>query len=899
MLWPLVGRDAELAELERLACDAAGGRGSLVLLAGEAGIGKTALVESLAQQNRGLFLAARGWCRGTVETAPYGPWLDLLRDLSGQTAKSLTALPEPFGRTAGGEGADGQAEALYGWLSALGRPVLLLLEDIHWADPASLELLSYIAPRLRQVPLLVVATCRSGGPRPGELLGRVLRDVQRAGAVRIDLSRLDLPAVRALTEAALPGSAAAAPLARRLFERTGGHAMFVRELLAAAVKAGAIPTDHDPLPETVQQAIQERLARLSPAGERAIAAAAVIGERFSYDLLARAAADPELDAGLEEALAQRILLPEGREGDRFAFDHALVREAVLVRLIGLRRRRLHQAVAEALLAGPAPDPESLAYHLSRAGDPRALDYLLAAVDRALSLGALAQAARLGEEALARMPEADPRRPELLLKQGVAVQLGDHDQARACWTEAAARGDAAVATWARHMLAIWHYWQHDPNTPALMAQVQAEEERLLDQPSYQALEMLLRRRRSAYPPIARLRAGALTLAGQLGEAQRVCEEIRHRLPPEQQHTALLDVEAGIAMYTGRAREAVELYRLASQEAQDQKNYRFSFLYKWNQLHAMLWAMADQPAEMDLVAAETERLEAEASQRSGYRWMPEGYSSLGFYQFVRGDWEAARHNLLGYLRAHPTVEDRTWWRYFAARMLLAMEEPAEAERVMAPVRPLSPEATLGFERISVMSHTMRARICLAQGRADLARPWLESASRHLAERQLRSMVPEVEVCWGLLHQSEGRNEAARVAAALSLEEALAQGDSWHAMEARRLLSALAPTPGQAIEHLGAALDLARLCRFPHEEALAQQALQALAAGSGEQTLPDGLTEREAEITRLVAQGFKDKEIGQRLFIAVKTVQAHLRNIFNKAGVSNRAALTAYAARHGLIQ
>lgn len=894
--WPLVGREAERIELERLAVDAARGRGALALLAGEAGIGKTALVNTLVEESEGVFLVARGWCPGAVETPPYGPWLDLLRELSGQTGTALTALPEPFGQTAPGEGVQSMAGALYGWLSALGRPVLLVLEDIHWADPASLELLPHLSVRLRQLPLLVVATYRPGDLRPGNLLRRVLSDLQRAGATRMDLTRLDLSAVRRLTEVALPGLTSTAALARRLFERTGGHAMFVRELLATAVKAGSIPQEDDPLPETVQQAIEERLARLSPEGERAIAAAAVIGERFAYDLLARVVPEPELGTALEEALEQRILRLEGRGGDRFAFDHVLVREGVLARLIGLRRRRLHQAVAEALLASSAPDPETLAYHLSRAGDARALDYLLAAMDRALSLGALAQAARLGAEALTHIPADDPRRPELLLKQGVSVQLGDQDQARACWTEAAARGGAAVATWARHMLAIWHYWHHDPNTPALMAQVQAEEERLLDEPSYQALEMLLRRRRSGYPPIARLRAGALTLAGQLGEAQRVCDEIRHRLPPEEQGTALLDVEAGIAMYTGRAREAVELYRLASQEAQDQKNYRFSFLYKWNQLHAMLWAMADQPAEMDLVAAETERLEAEASQRSGYRWMPESYSSLGFYQFVRGDWAAARHNLLGYLQVHPGVEDRTWWRYFAARMLLAVGEPEEAERVMAPVRPASPEATLGFERISVMSHTMRARIYLARGRVDLARPWLESARRHQAERQLLSMGPEVDLCWGLLYRAEGDHEAAGANAARSLEQALAQGDCWHAMEARRLLGELARTPEAAAEQLQRALDLARRCRFPHEEALAQQALAALV---GDADPPDGLTEREVEIIRLVAQGLKDREVAERLFIAVKTVQAHLRNIFNKVGVPNRAALTAYAARHGLIQ
>lgn len=903
--WPLVGRSGELAELVRLVGGALQGRGALALVSGEAGIGKTSLLDALLDHHAGL-LAARGWCPGAVETPPYGPWLNLARELVSQTGASLAPLPPPFGTGEPAESAYGLAGNLVDWILAIGRPALLILEDLHWADPGSLELLGYLGLRLQNAPLVLVVTYRAADLRPSDLLWRLQTDLQRSGAVRLALDRLDPAAVRTVVDAAFPGTPAAAPWARRLHERTGGHPMFVRELITAAVRAGTIPGEDDPLPETVQQAIAERLARLSPAGEAALQVAAVVGERFDYDLLARVLPDPGLDGALEEALAQRLIRPEGREGDRFAFDHALVREGVLARPIGLRRRRLHLAVAEALLAAPGVEPDTLAYHLSRAGDPRALEYLLTAMDRALRLGALAQAAHLGEDALARMAPGDPRRPELLLKLGVAVEYGDLERARAYWEVAAAEGDEVVANWARHMLANWLYKQHDLAALERMAEIQAEQERLMADPRFQALELSIMRQRLGYPPIARLRISALAMAGRLEEAERLIEGMQTVPPTPQQQAVFWGFQAGVAMYEGRGREAVERYRQASLEALSRKDYRYAFLFKWNQLKAMLWSMADRPDDLDAVAAETAHLEEEASERSGYRWMPAGYSSLGFWQFVRGDWAAARHNLVAYLRSDPAAEDRTWWRYYAARLLLASGKAEEAERYMAPVSPQHPDGAVRFERISVMNHTMRARIHLARGRVSQARPWVDAARRYVEATGLDSFRPEVELCQALLLRAEGHRGAAAEAVARSLEAATALGDRWHAIEAGRLLGEL--TGDRA--RLEAALDLARRCRFPYEEALTLLALgreeaHAILERLGvpvepEQapSLADGLTEREAEIIRLVAQGLKDKEIGEQLFIAVKTVQAHLRNIFNKVGVSNRAALTAYAARKGML-
>jgi ATP/maltotriose-dependent transcriptional regulator MalT len=907
--WPLVGRDDELARLLNLGAEARQGKGGLVLLSGEAGIGKTALVDAfLAQTGPGT--QARGWCPGAAETPPFGPWVDIVAALRNSAGADLAPPPPPFAGAATVPCPPPYAlvDGLLAWLLAAARekPLLIVLEDLHWADALSLDLLRCMQPRLVNLPLQIIATYRPDAVASGSPLATLLPDLLGVGAVRSSLSRLNPAEVTALATAALPDRPDLDDLARRLYQRTSGHPMFVAELLRLAARYGSTPPEELPLPETVQQAIDQRLSLLPPDALTVLQAAAAIGERFKYDILAHVTGLPEDDliAALQAAMVLRLIAPSGQSGDRFAFDHALIREVLLGKLIGPRRRRLHLAVAEAMLVEPGADPEALAWHLTRAGDPRAAEALLAAMDRALRLGALAQATQLGHEALAQLSEGDARLGEVLLKTGFAARFAEPEEPRQLFeraaAEAGARGDRALQAWARHMLAWWRYGRKELDSLELMEAVEREEEQLLEDPRFRQLALDLLGEWNAYPPIARPRATALVLGGRLREAEAMAERLR----PFSTGEELADLKANLYMYVGRAAEAIGEYRRAAQLRLVRKSYRMAFLYKWTELKAMLWAAADRPAELDAVAGEVAALEAEALERSGYRWMPEGFSSLGFYQFIRGDWEAARHNLLEYLALFPQVEDRTWWRWYAARMHLALGAPGAARAVMAMVRPVTPGDDLGFERISVSSHTVKAQIALALGDPDEARAWLEAADRVSAERGLITAGPEIALRWAELLRQTGDREAAARKARESLDGATALHHCWNMIEAGRLLGILAAEQGQpdaGRDYLNRALALAEQCRFPHEADLTRQALDRLPAPAtaATETLPDGLTAREAEIIRLVAQGCRDKEIGSYLFIAVKTVQAHLRNIYNKAGVSNRAALVAYAARHGLVR
>lgn len=898
----LAGRERELAELKAAAGRAAARQGGLVLLGGEAGIGKTALTRALEESGE-LAACARGWCPGAVQTPPFGPWLDVVAQLRSARGWDPAPLPVPLGQADGIWPVHAMAEPLAAWLGQQAGGLLVILEDLQWSDSLTLELLRFLLPRLASQPVLVAATYRSDEVGPGAPLYGILSDLQRAGAQRILLDRLSPEAVQRMVCEVLPD---AVGLAGRLHARTGGHPLFVSEMLALAVRQGGVLSADEPLPETVQQAIDRRLERLSPGARSALAAAAVIGERFTYDALAAAAGLPEAEllGALDEALTQRVIHPAGSAGDRFAFDHAQVAEVALSRLIGPRRRRIHLAVAEFLQASPTADPEAIAYHLGRAGDSRAGAAYLAAAGRALRLGALAQAALLAEGALAHTPEGDPLRPEAQLKLAFALRYSSEDRVRVqdlclqALAGAQAQGDRAVITWCRHLLAWIAYGDQAPDSLSLLEAVQVDEEAMLGDARYRRLVVDLLGRQPQIAPVARTRASALALNGQLAEALHVIGQIKAVGGP-QDLAVLHDLDANVAMYDGRAREAIDLYRRASDAAATiRKDYRMAFILKWSQLKAMLWAAADQPALIDSVAAETARLEQEALERSGYRWMPEGFSSLGFYQFARGDWEGARHNLLTYLERYPAVENRSWWRWWAARLYLALGQPEQAEVVMAPILPTHPGGRLSFERISANSHAMKARIAMARGNLAEAGAWLDAGERHVAAHGLAAIVPEVALRRAEWHRAGGNAGAAAASATAALNAATAQHNWWHVIESERLLGELATDrgcPPEARAHLERALDLAARCALPHEQRLAEQALARCQPAS---PLPDGLTEREAEVVRLVAAGLKDREIGEALFISVKTVQAHLRNIFNKAGVSNRAALVAYAARQGLV-
>lgn len=952
LAFPFVGRALEKARLQSCINSVMDGRGSLMLAGGEAGVGKTTLLQEVIAAADGC-LTVIGRCPGPGETPAYGPWLEVIDRLRRDPGWETDSLPPPFGTAAGEWSPYELAGALGHWLGRHGSPLLAVIEDLHWADPATLDLTRHLTARLSEWPVAVVATYRTDELSRSHPLWTLVPELLRAGAERILLDRLTRADVAELVAATLPPDLSGPEVAELVHTRTAGLALFVREVLDAAARTGQVPGDGDPLPQTLRQAIDSKLDRLPPAAQEVLEAVAVVGERFSFDLLARVADLPEdgLSEALEAAVDRNVIRPLDTEGNRFAFDHALLRQALLARLIGTRRRRWHARIADALAAGPGADVDSVAFHLRQAGDPRAAEYLLAAGDRSLRLGALAQGAERYQEALALLPDGHDRRGELLLKLGWCLRGEDPARALTCWQEAAAAaaaaGDRPAAVWAQHMLLGAAVRSNAPGWPEQMAAVLAAQEELLPDPRYQRLEAGLFGQPAGYPRAGTMWVTALTLSGAPDEAQARYRELRARALSGT-GSDILGAGMVLTLVSGRLAEAAQLCAQAAEAALRVRNYREAVQMRANQLYISLIGPADRPDEIDALAASVRELEGEAWQRTGYAHIRRGFSLTGVYQFFRGDWRGAQHHVVEAARQDPGANGGTLV-YYAGRILLVGGDPAGARPFVEAVPPLNPGEPVALSNnFMVLAHALRAELYLALGDAPLARAWLEAAERWPALAAAPFYRASVRLSWAQYHRQTGNSELAWRAAADALTDARAAGSSLVAMQALRLMGELAGARGDAEaadKHFQAALELPESCRFSFDAALtrlargrtlagpaaradleaacayfaeigaepalaaARKALEAAGADPGRDAdarpgatdgpdwLPDGLTAREAEVVGLVAQGLTDREIAARLFISRKTVDRHLRNIFNKAGVSNRAALAAYAARHGL--
>jgi predicted ATPase len=454
---PLVGRDREQAVLRERLAAALAGRGGLVLIGGEAGIGKTALAEALlaeAAEQGALVLTGR--CYDLSETPPYGPWAEAFArlpvDLDG------SHLPAPLGQGARpASQAALFAQARDCLAAAARRPLVLLLDDLHWADPASLELLRYLARQAATLPLLLVASYRPEDVARGHPLYALLPAlVRESRPTRLDLPRLTDEAVWALVAARHPlPEAGAARLVGWLQGRAEGNPSYLGELLRALAEEGLLrPADgawtlgdlsHVRVPPLLRQVIEGRLARLGEEARGLLAIGAVLGQEVPLALWAAVAgAEEEALLDLVERGGAARVLAETPEGTHARFVHALIRETLYEGTPPSRRRGWHRRVAEALAGVPAPDPDAVAYHFRLAGDGRTGAWLIAAGERAQRAYAYRTAAARYEAALALAGGGDPEARGWLLLRLAPVRYYDDPRGGLGHLQEAARLAAARA-----------------------------------------------------------------------------------------------------------------------------------------------------------------------------------------------------------------------------------------------------------------------------------------------------------------------------------------------------------------------------------------------------------------------------------------------------------------------
>jgi hypothetical protein len=478
----VVGRGPELQRLRAALTQAWGGTLKLVLIAGESGIGKTTLLDAAANEasNRSG-LAIRG--RGEPEGRPYGVWRPVVRALSGMVAGDPDAALGPLlgtGATAGGEEQrlrlyDAVADLLSA--AAADSPLLLSLDDLHWADASSLRLLAHVVGAETASRVLIAGAYTEGEIAFPEILGSIAGE-------RMELSGLGPDAVRAL----LPAEAAL-PTAEVVHRRTRGNPFYVAELVRLLEAEGAddTTTSSTLVPTRVREVVRRRVERLGDDVTRVLEVGAVAG-RFTIADLVRAAnvTRPLAAAAVDRGIAAGLVSPHGP--GQFGFAHGIVRDAVREALSEARRGEIHEAVANALIvrrdAGADVPAAQISHHALAAaragGDPQpawetALD---AAREAASTLGHTEAAAHYAEalEALALGAEAPAaeRRATLLDLADATFSAGDIEAARKRYSQAAAAarrdGDAeALARAALGFAQVRPYGAVDQESVALLSQ----------------------------------------------------------------------------------------------------------------------------------------------------------------------------------------------------------------------------------------------------------------------------------------------------------------------------------------------------------------------------------------------------------------------------------------------
>ena len=464
---PFVGREAELGKLQTVLPRAEGEGRRLVLLAGEPGAGKTRLVREFAGRAAADgALVLHGACDAVVRT-PYGPFVEALdrlvrvtepadlRGALGAGGGELTRLLPDLPARIGGDlprpveaDPDTERHRLHTAVAELldnagrARPILLVLEDGHWADASTLLLLRHLMRSAWNAHLLLVVTFRDTEADVSGELSETLADLGRSDdAVRMRLSGLSEAEIAELVGQAAESDSG--PELRRLAatirDLTGGNAFLVCELWRALVESGTVevvgarltvsrPLSELGTPESVRELVNQRLSRLAPRTADLLDLAAAAGFEFEFEPIGRAAdlTEAELLAALEEAVESGMIeeLPAGRLAWRFT--HEIVRRALYDRLSRLRRAELHLRIAEALeSAGPASDRSvaDLAHHFGAAapfgGAERAIAYNLRAARTAAAALAFDEAAGRLRTALEIGIEGDRRRGEALLELGAA------------------------------------------------------------------------------------------------------------------------------------------------------------------------------------------------------------------------------------------------------------------------------------------------------------------------------------------------------------------------------------------------------------------------------------------------------------------------------------------------
>jgi DNA-binding CsgD family transcriptional regulator len=942
----LVGRDAFLTLIESWLAEAASGSGRVLFVAGEAGIGKTRLLGSIARHGHasGFAVAHAAAFPGDVQSLA-GLLLDLASDLMsapapvlGGLGQSLTSRIRAIPTDAGD--AHHRRRLLVQDLADLivtaepDSPVLIILEDLHWADQLSLDVLGHLARRVSDMPMLVAGAYRSDELYPSlpmrDLRARLL--AQRL-AEEIRLPRLALDQTATMTSATL-GRPVPAQLAAAIHERTDGIPLHVEEFLAAIDEDTLTPhsgaaVQAATVPDTLSDAVLSRARHLTAPTRDVASAAAVIGRSFDFDLLTTVTdtGPDDVASALRELQDAYFVLP-GADAVTFDFRHALIRDTLYADTGLPLRRRVHERVARAAVERGYRDA-FVSAHFEQAGCPGpAYEHAVAAAHEASALSAHGEALELCRRAVRNRPAQLPALEQAALFAALgdeAAATDDNSAAAKAYRTAlelmATAGDVkAPAALVPRMVAVAHLLgtSLDARIGTLQSALDsldgvagADRERARLHSAMAAAYLVDDRLDEAISHAERGRAesqqigdeetalnaaitlgSALVFAGRMDEGWQLLEDAISRASEASQEA---EAARGYRMVGSSASELME-YDRAEHWLTEGVRYAEN-VELWNHRHYMAAHLAHvQWATGQWDAAAQTAQSALADGRGGITTRITAQYVLGYLAMGRSDWTAAESLL--------------------REALATGERMAELQRLSPPLWGLAEAArcrgdydtalTLCERGYQASAEVMDAaclfpylltgvRAHLARGGVAAAEEWSDRVGAVLQARAIPGTLPAIGHGRALTLLARGDVPAARQALESARESWRARRRFWEGTWTLLDLAAAAAKARRRGEAASFLAETRTIAAAAGATALADDAERL--ARSFHPVQPVGpwhpLSEREYEVAQFVAAGLTNRQIAHELVVAPKTVSAHVTHILTKLGAGRRAEIAAWCA------